>query len=173
MCPRALVCAVAIAVSASCFACSGAGLEGTTYRGEGFAFRIARPPESWARIHVSHASLAYRDEKNLAVAAVNGRCEADHDDVPLVALTQQLFIGLTDREVVSQEDVPFDGREALHTVVVAKLDGVPQKFDVWVLKKDGCVYDLYYVAPPDKYAAGAPDFERFVHGFATIPTHAD
>jgi hypothetical protein len=58
----------------------------------------------------------------------------------------------------------------MHTVVVAKLDGVPKKFDVWVLKKDGCVYDLYYIAPPDRYESGVGDFEGFVHGFSAAST---
>ena len=46
----------------------------------------------------------------------------------------------------------------------AKLDGVPMQYDIYVMKKDGCVYDLVYVAPPGRFAAGAADFERFAHG---------
>ena len=62
----------------------------------------------------------------------------------------------------------MDGREAMHSTVVAKLDGVPKKFDVWVLKKDGCVYDLAYISAPQHYDAGAPAFARFVQGFRTM-----
>src|SRR5260370_1014163 len=129
--------------AASLAACSTA-FDGSTYRGQGFAFRIAKPPQSWSRLSIDRASVAFRDERNQAVIAVNGRCRLDKDDVPLPALTEHLMIGLTEREIVAEETVPFDGREALHTIFVAKLDGVPQKFDVFVLKKDGCVYDLYY-----------------------------
>jgi hypothetical protein len=146
-----------------------APFNGQVYRGHGFAFRSPDAPPAWSRIEVSHASLAFRDDRAQAIIAVNGRCESDRDDVPLGALTHHLFIGMTDREVVKEEVQPFDGREALHSIVVAKLDGVPQKFDVWVMKKDGCVFDLYFVAPPDRYAAGEADFERFVRGFATVP----
>jgi hypothetical protein len=32
------------------------------------------------------------------------------------------------------------------------------------MKKDGCVYDLVYVAPPARFTAGAADFERFALG---------
>ena len=35
------------------------------------------------------------------------------------------------------------------------LDGVPMAYDIFVLKKDGCVYDLVYVAPPDAAGQGA------------------
>jgi hypothetical protein len=46
----------------------------------------------------------------------------------------------------------------------AKLDGVPMQYDIYVMKKDGCVYDLVYVAPPARFTAGAADFERFALG---------
>ena len=59
----------------------------------------------------------------------------------------------------------------MKTVVRAKLDGVPMKFAVWVLKKNGCVYDLAYMASPAHFDRGAPQFDRFVNGFATVSAH--
>lgn len=136
------------------------------YQGEGFTFRAPLPPETWQQIDVSHAALAYRDPVHDATIAINGRCGADGEDVPLRSLTQHLFIQFTDREVVLEEVVPFDQREAMHTVLVAKLDGVPKKFDVWVMKKDGCVYDVFYIAPPERFDAGVPELRRFLQGFS-------
>jgi len=158
--------AVALAGCASAF-------DGSTYRGDGFAFQVGPIPPSWQRIKVSEGALAFRDEAKGATIAASGRCGKDGDDVPLVALTQHLFLQFTDRQILEQQVVPFDKREAIHTVLVAKLDGVPQKFDVWVLKKDGCVYDLYYLAPPDRFDSGVGEFERFVQGFSTVSDHAD
>ena len=48
-----------------------------------------------------------------------------------------------------QQLVEMDGREALRTHLIAKLDGVPKRFTVYVLKKDGCVYDFLHVADHD------------------------
>jgi hypothetical protein len=56
----------------------------------------------------------------------------------------------------------------LHRRVVAKLDGVPLALDLYVLKKDECLYDLVYLAPPDSAARGAADFARVVAGFDTV-----
>ena len=33
----------------------------------------------------------------------------------------------------------------------AKLDGVPMSYDIFVEKKNGCVYDLVYVGRPDAF----------------------
>jgi hypothetical protein len=73
-------------------------------------------------------------------------------------------MGTTARDFVHEETIPFDAREALHTVLRAKLDGVEMQYDIYVLKKDGCVYDFVYVAPPARFADGAPLFEQFATG---------
>jgi hypothetical protein len=159
--------------SLACCAGCAAGLQGDTYYGNGYAFRIGALPESWRRVDISHAALAFRDEGEDASVVVNARCGVDGEDVPLSALTQHLFIRFTDREIVDQKVVPFDRREAMRTVITAKLDGVPMKFDVWVMKKDGCVYDLGFMAPPARFDRGAEGFERFVASFATVSPRAN
>ncbi|HEX8953495.1 MAG TPA: hypothetical protein VF945_16680, partial [Polyangia bacterium] len=63
------------------------------------------------------------------------------------------------------ETVPLDRREALRTRVTAKLDGVPMTLELYVVKRDGCIFDLSYAAPPDAFERGAADFRRFVDGF--------
>lgn len=158
----------ALLVGVSSAACSSA-FDGTTYRGQGIAFQVPSQPEGWQALDVSHAAVAFRDVVNEATIAVNGRCGKDAPDVPLASLTQHLFLQFTEREIVTQEVVPFDQREAMHTVLMAKLDGVPKKFDVWVLKKDGCVYDLLFIASPDHFDAGIEPFRRFALGFQALP----
>jgi hypothetical protein len=148
----------------------GAAFDGSTFRGEGFAFRVPQKPASWTVLKTTANAITYRDAASEGTIAVTGRCKVDGDDVPLASLTQHLFIQFTERSIESQETVPFDGREAMHTVLVAKLDGVPSKFDVWVLKKDGCVYDMYFFAPPARFAEGVAAWSSYVHGFATVRT---
>ncbi len=152
---------VALLALAGC----SAGFDGTVVTGKGFAFRVGPIPPSWQRVEVSHAAIAFRDEAAGLTVAANARCKLDGEDVPLNALTQHLFLQFTDRKTVEERVVPFDGREALHTVIEAKLDGVPKRFDVWVLKKDGCVYDLFAITPPGRESQ---EFDRFARGFATV-----
>ena len=148
-------------------ACAGPSFDGRVYRGEELAFRIGPVPSRWRQIEVSEALLAFRDDTHGATIAVNGRCGKDGDDVPLQALTHHLFLHFTDRELVSQEVLPMDGRDAMRTELVAELDGVPKRFTVYVLKKDGCVYDFMHIAESGASALGRAQFERFVRGFST------
>jgi hypothetical protein len=152
--------------------CGGGGLEGQVYRGDGFAFRIGEVPSSWRRVDNSERALAYEDPALGATILANGRCDKDGEDVPLRSLTQHLFIQFTDREIHAEKVEPFDGREALRTDVTAKLDGVPLRFAVWVLKKDRCVYDLLYFAAPDRFEQGVAGFDAWVRGFSAMPREA-
>jgi hypothetical protein len=150
------------------FTCSGPTLKGNVYRGDGLAFRFGQMPPAWKRLDVSHALLAFRDESAEATVLVNARCGKDAEDVPLMALTQHLFMTFTEKEFLDQKVIPMDGREAMHSILRAKLDGVPKMFDAYVLKKDGCVYDFVAISRPDTFDANRQTFESFVAGFHTL-----
>ena len=141
--------------------------EGNVYRADDLAFRVGPRPPTWRGIEVDGALLSFRDDGAPATVAVNGRCGVDGDDVPLQALTHHLFLNFTDRQVVTQAARELDGREALRTELVAELDGVPRKFVVFVLKKDGCVYDFVWIGPVRDSEKRIAEFERFVLGFST------
>ena len=160
--------ALALCFLASWGSGCGPSLQGDLLRGDGFSVRLGAWPASWQRISVGGGALAFRDDEVGATVAVSGRCGRDGEDVPLSALTQHLFLQFTEREVREQVAEPFDGREALHSVVSAKLDGVRKVVDVFVLKKNGCVYDLLSVSGPARYELHAPRFHSFARGFATV-----
>jgi len=154
----------------ACVAC-GAHFDGRVYRAKGVAFAVSAVPAAWQPLPDRDAALAFRDPAAHATILVNARCGLTSDDVPLTALTQHLFIEFTRRTIDEQTLLPFDGREALHSRMTADLDGVPMRYDVWVLKKDGCVYDLLYFAPPSGFERGAAAFTQFVQGFTTVVPH--
>jgi hypothetical protein len=118
---------------------------------------------------VDGADLAFRDDAREGSVLADVRCGHRDDDAPLSVLTQHLIMGTTERDLESQEVLPFDRREAMHTLLRAKLDGVPMEYDIYVMKKDGCVFDLVYIAPPDHFADGSADFERFAGGLHAAP----
>lgn len=147
--------------------CASSSFDGRVYRNDALAFRIGPQPSAWREIQVEGALLAFRDDVDRATIAVNGRCGVDGDDVPLPALTHHLFLHFTERRVLHQKTLTLDGREALRTDLSAKLDGVPRHFLVYVLKKDGCVYDFMWIGSPASQASARADFESFVLGFST------
>lgn len=163
---RHAVFALALVASGGSFGCGGPSIDGV-WRISDREFRVGPVPREWRRVDAPEQAVAFRDDAGDASVLVGVRCNVAGDDVPLLALTNHLVMGTTEREVAQQDLAPFDGREALHTVMHAKLDGVVMAYDLWVTKKDGCVYDFAYVASPEHFDAARPAFERFVAGFHT------
>lgn len=147
--------------------CGGPTFSDNVYRDGEARYRVGELGPGWERIGMEDNDLAWHNERVGAVAAVNATCDP-FQDVPLSALTNHLLIGFTDREHLSSETVPLDGREALRSRVVARLDGVPRELLLYVLKKDQCTYDFALIAPPgESYREAEAEFERMVAGFTT------
>ncbi len=148
-------------------ACGGATPKGHYANGEftkgSEHFHVAAPG-GWQPISPPAGDLAWRDPESRSVIAANATCKGHHDP-PLTVLVNDLLMGTTERKVLLDETVPLDGREARHEVVALKVDGVPLVYDLYVLKKDGCVYDLTLVSPPRAYDGVADRFVAFVAGF--------
>jgi hypothetical protein len=67
--------------------------------------------------------------------------------------------------ILSQERVPSSKREAMHSIATGKLDGVPRKLELFVLKKDGCVYDIVLDASPQHFGSARVAFARVCDSF--------
>ena len=147
--------------------CGGSSFDGHVFRQGDLAFRVGAIPDGWHAIEVEGALIAYRDDRDAATIALNGRCGLDGDDVPLEALTHHLFIHFTDRQLVKQERFELAGRAALRSELTGALDGVHMHYLVVVLKKNCCVYDFMLVNAEGK-RADQQAFERFVGGFETL-----
>jgi len=129
-------------------------------------YRVGPMPAPWRQLEVKDNDLAYFIDGSGHTMALNATCE-EHGDPPLGVLTRHLLMGFTERELRAEQRVRVDGREALRSRYGAKLDGVPVELALLVLKKDGCVYDFSYIAPPALFEQHLRDFERLVAGFHT------
>lgn len=143
--------------------CGGSSFDGRVYDDGKLRFRTGPVPAEWRSIEADGTLIAFHHQGD--TMAVNGRCGMDGDDVPLTSLTQHLFLQFTDRVLESQEEVMLDGRAALRTKLNGKLDGVPRTMLVYVMKKNGCVYDFWRVS--GQRSSDGTEFEAFVSGFRT------
>lgn len=150
-------------------ACGGPRLRGAEFRDGEAYYRIGPVGDRWTPLAVEDQNdLAWHDPATDAIVQVNATCDPGAD-VPLTALTNHLLAGFTARELRGEGLVPLDGREALRTHVVARLDGVTRELLLYVLKKDGCVYDFALVtAPGAPFERALEGFEPFVSGFRTL-----
>jgi hypothetical protein len=127
-------------------------------------YSVGALPEGWKQIRLAENDLAFVAEGAPQSIAVNSTCE-NYDDAPLEVLTQHLLMGFTERTRLEQVAGMMDGRESLRSHYTAKLDGVPMELLLVVLKKDGCVYDFTYLAPPARFEERQGVFDQLLSNF--------
>jgi hypothetical protein len=129
-------------------------------------YRVGVLDGRFERIDVGDNDLAWHDP-TYGTVSVNSTC-TEYEDVPARALMNQLLMGTTERAYQVEETVTVDGRAAQHVIADVELDGVPVRINVYLLVKDGCVFDLMHVGARDRNDHAQPVFERFVSGFAVL-----
>jgi hypothetical protein len=146
-------------------ACSHGRLKGEVFEKGNLRYHVAKLDAAhWKQVGVSGNDLAFASLEGGFLLALNSTCK-EHGDAPLEVLMQHLLMGFTEREKLQSEKRMLDGREGLRSRYVAKLDGVARELDLLVLKKDGCVFDLSYIAPMGKGEVWRGEFERMVSEF--------
>jgi hypothetical protein len=149
----------------------GASFQRGIYDDGTVRYQVGTPGGSFQRVEVSDNDLAFFNP-DLGTIAVNSTCR-DYEDVPERALMNHLLFGTRERVYRTDEIVTLDGRGALHNVIDLELDGVPLTLEVYLMKKDGCVYDLSRTSSREAFAAGRPAFQAFVSGFKVLATRFD
>lgn len=149
---------------ASLMGCRRVSFEDSVLSKPEVRYRVGELPKYWRRVWLEGNDLAFSEEGTGRALSVNATCKG-HDDPPLPVLTRHLLMGFTERQEVDSHLIAMDGREALRSRYLAKMDGVPVELELVVLKKDNCVFDFSYVAPPGFAAERMPDFDALLAGF--------
>lgn len=159
-------------VTFSAAGCRGwVGYGDTYYGGRGrpvahdATYSFGTPGPGWRPLSQKGAQVAWHHEGLGAVIVLDSQCEM-HGDSTLEQFTDHLRIDFREWEVLSQERVTLVQRDAVRTVVLASIDGVIKtQMEIYVVKKDGCLFDLEYIAPPRTFESGRGDFAKVVAGF--------
>jgi hypothetical protein len=166
-------------VLAASSACAGWKGHGDTYyrkweRGvkHEATYRFGTPGDGWTPMKEGDAQVAWWNASLGAAILLDSQCER-HGDSSLEAFTDHLRIDFSEWAIKSQEHKQMAGRDALHSVVEATIDGGPKTMlELWVTKKNGCLFDLEYVAPPEHFESGRAAFARVAAGF-TFPLQGE
>ena len=132
-------------------------------------YEVGPLEKEWKSVTQKDGAAGYYNAANGGIILSYASCRDDAEATPLSSLTAHMLVGYSERRERSSALISFAHREALRSVIDAKLDGVPIVLDLYVFKSNGCIFDLSFVAPPASYDAGLADFRRFVEGFQQLP----
>jgi hypothetical protein len=131
------------------------------------AYALGEPGEGWQRVEAGGADHAWYHPALGASLYSDANCGRRFEDRPLPDLARSLLSGIATEAPGPGRSLEIDGREAWQATVAGRLDGVAVQLAVGVLKKDGCTYDVVYVALPERFDAGLPAFDAVFGGIRT------
>lgn len=127
-------------------------------------YNIGFPSKGWKQIALRQSGdVSWFNPEDGSTIMANSYCKGVQD-APLEALTQHLFIGMTEQKIITQNKLTISAREALESKAEAKIDGVKRTFQILVLKKDSCVYDVILSSSPSAFENNLPAFKQVVSG---------
>ncbi len=140
-----------------------------TYR----ALNLAEGNPDWKKLELAphdgdptratdSSDVAYQSTRTSSIISLNSVCRPGGNPDSLHDISRLLFLGITDVSLKDEKDLQLEGVPALQTTVQGRLNGEQVRLRSVVLRKEVCVYDLMYVARPDRFASQEPDFNRFV-----------
>jgi hypothetical protein len=151
--------------------CGGSSFQNGVYEDSQARYRVGALPAGWRRVELEDNDLAFY-RSGMGTISVNATC-SEYEDVPRIALVNHLLFETTERNFLREEVVELDGRGARHVIVQVELDGVPVELELFVMKKDGCVFDLGHVRSRSADREARRSFLAFVSHFAVLEVHPD
>jgi hypothetical protein len=145
------------------------------------SYRVGLPGGGWEPMSGEGLQAAWHHTTDPAVIQVRGECE-EHGDSDLEDFTDHQRIDYAAWKIIEEPTGEIDAegrprvrpmqyyttladREALRTTVLANLDGVEVMIEYVVVKKDGCLFDLTYIAKPRDFASHTGEFQTVIDGF--------
>ncbi|HVH99979.1 MAG TPA: hypothetical protein VM869_14785 [Enhygromyxa sp.] len=145
------------------------------------SYHFGSPGLEWVPLTEKGLQVAWRHDSDPAVIQVFGECGI-HGDSDLEDFVDHQRIDYSAWAIVEEPTGELDAegrprmrpkqyyttianREALRTTVRANLDGVEVMIEYVVVKKDGCLFDLTYIAKPEDFEQHTPAFQKVIDGF--------
>ena len=128
---------------------------------------VPAPVGDWSRVRPGGADKAWFNRNLSATIYFDSNCKERFEDGTLSALLTHLTFGMVQNDPLREDSMTLDGRDALLRVYDGKLDGVEVRVGAVVTKKNMCLYDGLYIAPPSRFEDGWGQFVEMVSGFRT------
>jgi len=137
------------------------------YKNSELKYKIGELPSKWEQLELDYLDLVFYNQNNNGIIYVNGKCSGSSDS-PLTILRTHLLIGFKDKKIVKSENLEIENRKALHSIVLASLDGVKRKIDYYIFKKNGCLYDFVLISTIKSFDENQKEFQKILKNFKII-----
>jgi hypothetical protein len=111
--------------------------------------------------------VAFQSQSSASIISINSACRQRIEDttLDLRSFTQELLLGVVLVTEKQEVQLTVSGLSALETTAQGLLNGQAVKIRTVVLRREDCIFDLMYVARPDRFIIKESEFKKFVQGF--------
>ena len=153
------ICAILIATAVACVSVNIGPKGAEKSKGVDFS-----PPEKPFENMNSNADGAWQNRTNGNSISYLSTCN-DPADPALETVTRELFSGITELRTIQSKETTFNGREALDSEVIGRVDGVLTRVRAVVFKKNTCLYTISYIGVPKAFEEDRQRFDAFLGSF--------
>ncbi|RPI08163.1 MAG: hypothetical protein EHM71_09045 [Zetaproteobacteria bacterium] len=150
-------------------ACAAGTIRDGVYHDPQRRFTVRVPAERWQPLKLDGAALSFRAPDLDAGMGLRVDCDRPESG-PTPSVARHLFFGLQDKRVERRERIAVSGADGVRTRLHARLDDRPVAVDGVTLRRGECLYDFVYVAPPQRFEEGWPDFDAFFRSWTLVLT---
>lgn len=105
----------------------------------------SHPPKAWKKISSEGSDFALSSTLNGNLFIINSACRK-YLTSTLPNLTQSILSGIDNLEVITEETLHYQERDALLLKAKGSIDGVTRFFKLLTLQKNNCIYDFILIA---------------------------
>jgi hypothetical protein len=124
-------------------------VEGGIYSDPQGYFELSIPENGWQLLYWKDVDFALWDQDKGATIVI--QVTPLKGDVALSTLARQSLIAFERKQVLSQEAVQVNGRDAVKTLLDGWVEETEIKAEAFVVKGDGVFYDIIFWAPREAF----------------------
>ncbi|OQW50237.1 MAG: hypothetical protein A4S09_00135 [Proteobacteria bacterium SG_bin7] len=143
-------------ITAACVSVSLGSKNGKSY--DNIFFNA--PADPYSELKVQSADRSWQNTKNGNTISYMSNCEQTSEPT-LEVLSSIALDGVEDLKIVEKKKINYNGREALNTVLLGRVDGIPIQADLTVLKKNNCIFNITYIGSIHTYMSDLSIFKKF------------
>ncbi len=156
---RSIIILCSLSATAACVSVSLGNKQPKNYENISFS----PPPSPYTELQVQAADKSWQNSNNGNTISFMSNCDQSSEPT-LEILSKMALDGVENLKIVEQKKVNYNGREALSTVLLGRVDGVPIQADLTVLKKNNCVFNVTYIASIHTFMNDLASFKKFWSG---------
>ena len=141
--------------------CTPLQIKGEVFSPAHKEYAAKMPGNEWSPLAAGEEDLVlWNKRRHATIAFIASNVESKRPSPEI--LSEQLFLGIKNKKIISRELVVVDGHSAVGTVLTGEIDNSPFEIASYIVRIGNRVYDFVCWAPLDLFDGALSDFDEMM-----------